>query len=292
MAERTAELERSNRELDQFAYIASHDLRSPLRATDILAGWITEDAAAVLPEASLEHLAKLRGRIRRMDTLLSDLLDYSRAGRQHHAPELVDTSTLIRGILDLLAPPPGFKVNVIQPLPVMVAERIPLETVFRNLIGNAIKHYHEHPATGQVNICAKDSGPFVEFAVADNGPGIDPIFHERIFEIFQTLQPATKSKAAALVYRLLSASSKAVAEPLPLNHVSAKEPSFALPGPKRLPSERHAGASVAYTTRYTGAPVTSKTLPFSIPNYCATPLLLPDRPRSVSKTHLDCVALH
>jgi PAS domain S-box-containing protein len=206
VSERTSELQRSNRELDQFAYVASHDLRSPLRAIDTLANWITQDAADVLPEASQVHLAKLRGRIKRMDALLNDLLDYSRAGRHHHEPESVDTGALIRNLLDLLAQPAGFQINTIEPLPVMIAERIPLETVFRNLIGNAIKHHHD-PATGCVDVSAEDRGAFVEFFVADNGPGIDPVYHERIFEIFQTLQPRDQVEGSgnglAIVKRLV-----------------------------------------------------------------------------------------
>ncbi len=89
--ERTLELARSNQELDQFAYVASHDLKAPLRAIEHLAAWISQDAADTLPPASLEHLQKLRSRIRRMERLLDDLLAYSRAGRHLHEPEWVDT---------------------------------------------------------------------------------------------------------------------------------------------------------------------------------------------------------
>ncbi len=115
--ERTLELARSNKELDQFAYVASHDLKAPLRAIDYLAAWISQDAAGTLPPASQEHLQKLRGRIRRMERLLDDLLAYSRAGRHLHEPEWVDTETLVRDVGFMLAPPPGFALDVQRPLP-------------------------------------------------------------------------------------------------------------------------------------------------------------------------------
>ncbi len=206
VAERTTELARSNAELDRFAYVASHDLRAPLRAIDQLAKWITQDAAALLPEPSQVHLTKLRGRIKRMDGLLTDLLAYARAGRQHHTPERIDTGTLIRKLLDLLILPPGFTVNLVGALPLFVTERIPLETVLRNLIDNAIKHHH-HPTTGCIDISAADQGPWIEFTVTDDGPGIDPAYHARIFAIFQTLQPRDQVEGSgmglAIVQRLV-----------------------------------------------------------------------------------------
>ncbi len=173
VAERTAELERSNRELDQFAYVASHDLRSPLRAIDTLAHWITQDAGDVLPETSRVHLHKLRGRIKRMDALLNDLLDYSRAGRHHHTPEMVDTGALIRDLSDFLAQPAGFQVKLVEPMPVLLAERIPLETVFRNLIGNAIKHHHD-AAAGFVEVSARDCGSLLRVYGRRQWPGHRP----------------------------------------------------------------------------------------------------------------------
>ncbi|MCX6046611.1 MAG: ATP-binding protein, partial [Chloroflexi bacterium] len=185
--ERTTELERSNRELDQFAYVASHDLKAPLRAINYLAEWIRTDAAEILPPASQTHLVTLQGRIKRMEALLNDLLAYSRAGRQRHELEQVDTADLIKNVVDLLSPPPGFTITVESNLPTMPLERVPLETVFRNLIGNAIKH-HNDPDTGSVCIAAQEQAQLIEFSVSDNGPGIDPAFHERIFQIFQTLK--------------------------------------------------------------------------------------------------------
>jgi signal transduction histidine kinase len=195
--ERTVELERSNRELDQFAYVASHDLKAPLRGIGQLADWISEDASEVLPASSKEHLAKLHGRVGRMDTLLNDLLAYSRAGRRRHTPEEVDCKTFIHNVVDILTPPPGFVIHVPDTLPVVTVERIPLESVFRNIIGNAIKHHHR-PAEGRVEIRAQIHDKFVEFVVSDNGPGIEPRFHQRIFEIFHTLQPRDQVEGSGI----------------------------------------------------------------------------------------------
>ena len=195
--ERTMELERSNRELDQFAYVASHDLKAPLRGIGQLASWISEDAGDLLPEASKEHLAKLHGRVGRMDMLLSDLLAYSRAGRQRHNPEEVDTATLIRNVIDMLTPPPGFIISMPENLPVLMVERIPLESAIRSLLDNAIKHHHS-PNEGRAEITVQVRGNFAEFTVSDNGPGIEPRFHERIFEMFQTLQPRDQVEGSGI----------------------------------------------------------------------------------------------
>jgi PAS domain S-box-containing protein len=189
--ERTAELTQINRELDEFAYVASHDLKAPLRAIDNLASWIQEDAGTLLPAPSQEHLTKLQARIQRMSKLLDDLLAYSRAGRLRHPLERVDVKALVADILDILAPPPGFKITLTNTIPLFVAERVPLEMALRNLVENAIKH-HPNPAQGEatISVCVKEGveGTWIEFAVSDNGPGIDPKFHNRIFEIFQVLK--------------------------------------------------------------------------------------------------------
>ncbi|MCB0082707.1 MAG: PAS domain S-box protein, partial [Caldilineaceae bacterium] len=184
---RTAELEHSNRELDQFAYVASHDLRAPLRAINHLANWIVEDANEVLPPASQQHLVTLRGRIQRMEKLLEDLLTYSRVGRRPTVVEQVASADLVAQIVEMLNPPSGFSVNAAGKLPTFSTQRVPLELVLRNLIQNAIKHHDR--ADGHVTVSVREEAEWIEFAVQDDGPGIAPAFHERIFQIFQTLQP-------------------------------------------------------------------------------------------------------
>lgn len=191
------ELARSNRELEQFNYAAAHDLKSPLRGIHHLVQWISEDAAAVLTPASQKHLLLLRGRVQRLETLLDDMLAYSRIGRVRYAPETVDLNLLVHNMVDLLAPPPGFTIMMPAPLPTLVTMRAPLETVLRNLLSNAIKHHHQ-PASGYVEVTARTLDAWIEFTIQDNGPGIDPIFHERIFDMFQTLQPRDRVEGSGV----------------------------------------------------------------------------------------------
>ncbi|MEX1020507.1 MAG: GAF domain-containing protein [Litorilinea sp.] len=196
VADRTAELERSNQELDRFAYVASHDLKAPLRAIDHLANWVADDAGDVLPAASVEHLTKMRGRIVRMEALLDDLLTYSRAGRVRGDASVVDTRELLCAVIETVSPPEGFHITLPDALPQLETYRAPFEAVFRNLFGNAIKH---HPRrNGHIEITFEDMGDWVEFCVRDDGDGIRPEFHERIFEMFQTLRPRDQVEGSGI----------------------------------------------------------------------------------------------
>jgi signal transduction histidine kinase/DNA-binding response OmpR family regulator len=179
-------LERSNAELDQFAYVASHDLKAPLRGIANLAQWIEEDMEDRLTDSAREQLGLLKNRVQRMEGLINGILDYSRAGRVRAAPERVDVGRLLVEAIELL----GVRSDCVEigaDMPVLVTERVPLQQVLLNLIGNALKHAKRDDA--HVRVQARDDGDFCELAVQDNGPGIAREFHEKIWGIFQTLEP-------------------------------------------------------------------------------------------------------
>ncbi len=189
------EVARSNRELDQFAYSASHDLKAPLRAVHNLAKWIAEDAGHLLPESAQRDLQLMEQRILRMERLLDDLLAYSRIGRVQCSVERVDCQELVRDAVQMVAPPEGFTI-VIGTLPILSTARTPLEQVFRNLISNAIKHHDR--ADGRVEVAASDLGDRVEFVVRDDGPGIPAEFHTQAFQMFKTLKPRDEVEGSGM----------------------------------------------------------------------------------------------
>ncbi|MCC9656820.1 CHASE domain-containing protein [Rhodopirellula halodulae] len=182
------ELRRSNRDLDAFAYIASHDLRSPLRNIKHLADWVVEDTGDNLPAESADHLQTLRQCVGRMEQLLDDLLQYSRAGRVHDRLTMVDTNELVTKISGMMSKPASMQIRIEGDLPTFRTLKTPLETCLRNLIGNAIKHHDRED--GKVSVSALEKEDEIEFVVADDGPGIDTRFQDKVFEIFRTLAPS------------------------------------------------------------------------------------------------------
>jgi len=183
----TEELKRSNDELDKFAHIASHDLKAPLRGIDHLATWIEEDKEDA--EALDGHVAMMHQRISRMEKLLDDLLAYSSIGKYEQSLAKVDILKVTQQLFELSSPPKGFTLQLKGNLPVFTAELAPLETVLRNLIGNAVKHHDNDKGKGTITVSVQQKGDMAEIIVADDGPGIESQFHEKIFEVFQTLEP-------------------------------------------------------------------------------------------------------
>ncbi|MCA8974591.1 MAG: PAS domain S-box protein [Planctomycetes bacterium] len=192
----TRELKRSNQDLEDFAYIASHDLRSPLRAIDNLAAWIAEDSAEHLDADGNENLQLMRGRIRRMHQLLDDLLGYSRAGRTGADQVDLQSEDVVRNILDTIEVPAEFRIEITSRLPQLHTLATPLETCLRNLISNAIKHHDR--IDGRVTVSATEAADHVVFSVTDDGPGIEAQHFDRIFKVFHTLKPRDESEGSGM----------------------------------------------------------------------------------------------
>lgn len=179
------ELERSNRDLEAFTYIASHDLKAPLRGITHLAEWIADDIEATASPKTLDHLKTLVGRTIRLQGLLDGLLDYSRAGRDPAQFEDLNVAALVADIVALTPPPPGFTVTCAPPMPTIRSSPTPLRVVLDNLIGNAFKHHDKR--IGKVTVSMQLHQGIAEFRVSDDGPGISRQFHDRVFGIFRTL---------------------------------------------------------------------------------------------------------
>ena len=196
MEKQSAELARTNKELERFVYVASHDLKAPMRGIDNLATWIEQDLEGSLEEETRENLTLLRGRVQRMERLLDGLLDYSRVGHTATEAETIDTRELVTDIAELLALPDGFSVEMPDAMPVLTTEKVSLEQVLRNLINNAAKHHdRDH---GCITVSGSGSNDNYEFSVEDDGPGIDPEFHERVFTMFQTLRPRDEVEGSGM----------------------------------------------------------------------------------------------
>ncbi len=190
------ELTRINEELNNFAYVSSHDLKSPLRGIDQLATWIADDLRETLNDDTKNHLQLMRSRIKRMNTLLDDLLAYSKVGRSNGDIVTVNTTDLIKDIFDLTATKKNIQLELANELPTLLTRKVPLELVFRNLIGNAIKHHDKDH--GNIKIDALFLKEGVEFSVADDGPGIPLEHQQRVFAMFQTLKPRDEVEGSGI----------------------------------------------------------------------------------------------
>lgn len=183
-------LERVNKELDQFAYVVSHDLKAPLRAIANLSGWIEEDLGSTLSEDIKKNMNTLRGRVHRMEALINGILSYSRSTRSKVEIGKVDVGLLLDDILEGILISEKFSVIKKVQMPEIVNNKIWIEQIFSNLISNAIKH-HDKPV-GKIEINYTEEAAFHKFSVSDDGPGIPKEFQEKVFTIFQTLEARDK----------------------------------------------------------------------------------------------------
>ncbi|MBP1853545.1 sensor histidine kinase [Rhizobium halophytocola] len=198
VADRTAKLKAANRELKEFAYVASHDLKAPLRVIDNTSRWLMEDLQGLLTEDMLDNMRLMRSRVVRMEKFLDDLLDYSRIGRMAQATiqDRISGRALIDDVILMLSPPGGFDIQVSPVFAELDLPRMPLTQIFLNLVGNAIKHHDL--GRGVIRIDAACEADHYVFTVADDGPGIPEIYRTQVFEMFQTLRPRDEVEGSGM----------------------------------------------------------------------------------------------
>lgn len=187
------ELRTANADLDEFTYVASHDLKSPLRGIANLLEWIEEDLGESISAEVKHNLERANLRISRMENLIEDLFSYARAGRESGDFITIDVRELIDNAVKMIDLPNTFILNIDCQVGTIQSPKAPLETVMRNLIANAVKHHdREH---GQIDVLIREQNSYCAISVTDDGPGIPTSAHERIFKLFQTLSAGTSSSS-------------------------------------------------------------------------------------------------
>lgn len=190
-------LETANRDIEQFAYAASHDLKAPLRGIASLSDWLEEDLGPTISDKSKQMLRLLHGRVLRMEALIDGILAYSRTSRLKEERVVVEVAPLLLEVIELVSAPPGVvTIDVPESMTSIVVQKVPFQQVWMNLLSNALKH--GAAAGAAVHLGARDVGEAWEFFVSDNGPGIAWQFHERIFRIFHTLASRDKVEGTGI----------------------------------------------------------------------------------------------
>ncbi|MEZ5669494.1 MAG: CHASE domain-containing protein [Alphaproteobacteria bacterium] len=196
LEQRNAELGRSNAELEQFAYVASHDLKAPLRGIDHLAIWIEKDLGDKLEGEPKRNMSLLRGRIKRLETLLNDILDYSRAGRTSTQVESFDIAEFVAEVFETVRANRPYTLAVNTDVATVCLGRTALEQVLSNLFSNTMKHHDK--GAGQIAVEVHDRATGFDIVVSDDGPGIPKNLRTRAFQMFQTLQPRDQVEGSGM----------------------------------------------------------------------------------------------
>lgn len=196
LEDRNQQLEHSNQELDQYAFIASHDLKSPLNAVEQLASWIEEDCHDLLPSESQAHIQLLKQRIQRMKNLLADILMYSRVSRDSYQLESVKLDGLIQSAVSFNYIPKSFDIKIIDCGITLNLPKVLIELAIRNILSNAVKHHDK--SHGKILIKYHRDKDIQVISVTDDGPGIPENLQDKAMEMFSTLQSRDETEGSGL----------------------------------------------------------------------------------------------
>jgi signal transduction histidine kinase len=189
-------LEQVNQTQKDFTHVVSHDLKAPLNGIRILAEWISTNCANKMNKDDREQLNLLITRVDRMRNLIDGILQYSSVGHAEEERVHVNLNELVRDVIDMAAPPENITITVENELPVIKCGQTRIMQVFQNLLSNAIK-YMDKPA-GVINIACVEENDYWKFSIADNGPGIEEKYFDKIFELFRTLLPRNTNESTGI----------------------------------------------------------------------------------------------
>nr|WP_293294765.1 PAS domain-containing sensor histidine kinase [Allomuricauda sp.] len=189
-------LEQSNESLKEYAYVVSHDLKSPLRSIEALASWLKNDYSEALGETGREYLGMIQDKIESMENLISGILAYSTANTSELNNTQIDLNEVISGIVDSIYIPENVKVVAPAPLPNIIADRTKMHQLFQNIISNAVVHIDKK--VGKVEVLFQEESDHWKFRIKDNGVGIPKKYHKKIFDIFQSASTDKKSTGIGL----------------------------------------------------------------------------------------------
>jgi len=184
-------LEKNNIELNNFAHVVSHDLKSPLRSMSALISWIHEDNQYLFNQETNDNFEKLLKKVDKMDHLINGILKYSSIDKTNFTSQKVDLHELITDMIDLIYIPNHFSIKIKTKLPTFKSNKFKLQQLFQNLISNAIKYNNNKKAEVIID-CIEQPKSYL-FSIKDNGIGIDPKYHKKIFEVFETLEESDEN---------------------------------------------------------------------------------------------------
>ena len=235
LADTNRKLVAANQELEQFAYVASHDLKTPIRGIGGLTDIIEEDLEAYFssPDANPDvqtNLTLIRDRVQRMNDLTRGILEYSRVRTGHDIAEPISLEEVVNTLrvdFDLSAQ----QLRLVGNARLVDRDTLNLRRVLENLVGNAVKH-HNSPDQMHIEITAQDAGNHLEISVRDNGPGIDPRFHTRIFDIFQTLRTGNSDESTGIGLAIVKKAVENNGGTISLTSSVGQGATFSFPWPK------------------------------------------------------------
>lgn len=190
------ELEASNKGLQEYAHIVSHDLKSPLRSVSALAAWLYDDYKDKLDESGRYNLKMMLEKVEGMDKLITGILKYSTVNNDALDSKEVDINEIIKSIEEIIFIPDHVKIKVVDELPVILADKTKIHQLFQNFLSNAVVNIDKK--VGLVEIGCKETATHWQFSVKDNGVGIPKEYHEKIFQIFQSIGNNERSTGIGL----------------------------------------------------------------------------------------------